>query len=90
MKSLAELKRRLAVGVEVTMVAHDWLPKGKLLNISRAIEIKQTNSIMFEGGSWLDFPKAKECIFYTDDNKFSIRLDETSIMTYIIGVEDES
>ena len=57
MKTLADLKR-LKVGDRLTMISAHY--PGRLLGTTRAIAKMQSNSLMFEGGSWLYFPKAKD------------------------------
>jgi hypothetical protein len=82
MNSLAELKRRCTEGAELTMVHHGWFPDGKLIGLSRKIKRVQSNSIQFDpadegsNGSWLDWPKAKDVLFFADDeNRFAIALN---------------
>lgn len=58
MKTLSELKR-CKVGDELKLVYSFFMPH-KFLNIPRKIEKMQTNALMFEGGSWLYFPKASD------------------------------
>lgn len=83
MNSLAELKRKLTEGTTVTLL-YSYHPGHKYLNIPRKIEIRQSNAIMFEGGSWLRFPKAKEILFYGDNpNKFAIRDQLTNKIVFL-------
>ncbi len=95
MKTFADLKRRLVVGVTVTMTRHDWFPNGKLLGVPRKIAIQQTNAVAFESiedpkkqPSWLYFKKASEFRIDGPDS-FSVRLDPDSSkdewMSYTIG-----
>lgn len=53
--SLADFKR-LPVGTKILTVQG----AGKAVGTVRKIEHKQTNAIRFEGGSWLEYPKASE------------------------------
>lgn len=57
-KNLADLKR-LPVGTKLLCVQGGDKKQGTV----RAIDKKQTNAIKFEGGSWLEYPKAHECTF---------------------------
>lgn len=89
MKTFADLKRKLVVGVTVTMT-HHWWEQGRspLVGIPRKITIKQTNALQFEGGSWLFWPKATQ-INIINDKEFSVQLDPENpkaIMSY--RVED--
>ena len=59
MKTLADFKR-LGKGSELTLIKAVGMPNHPWLNKPRTIEIKQTNAIRFEGGSWLYYPTAKE------------------------------
>jgi hypothetical protein len=86
MKTLADVKRRLVVGARLTMTSHSWYPQGKLIGLERKIEVRQSQSIKFEGGSWLQFPPASR-VTVLDKDTFSIQLDpddKTKVMTYII------
>lgn len=67
--NLAQLKR-LEVGREIKLIEVEGMKNHKALNQIRKIEVKQTNSIKFEGGSWLYFPKSFE--FESWDNGFII------------------
>lgn len=51
----------------------------------RKVKIKQTNSIQFENGSWLEWPKASECSFFISSGElcFSINMDGKA-MTYTL------
>ena len=57
MKTLADFKR-LGVGTQILTV------KGapRFVGVVRKIAHKQTNAIKFEGGSWLEYPRADETI----------------------------
>jgi hypothetical protein len=83
MKTFADIKRRLNVGVSLTMVRHDWYPTNKLMNNPRKIITRQVNAIEFENGSWLHFPKANE-VRIVSDNAFEVKLnpDEDVWMGY--------
>lgn len=73
MKTFADVKRRLVEGATLTMVRHDWLPNGKLIGLPRKIIKRQTDAIQFDGGSWLQFPPAKE-VRILGDNEFAVQL----------------
>ena len=69
MKTFADIKRKLTKGTELKCVRNDH--SDKHLNITRKIDVVQTNAVRFEGGSWLRFPKAKY-VEILGDNAFSI------------------
>ena len=77
MKTFADIKRALQVGATVTMLAHDWFPTGKLINVPRKVVKTQSNAVQFEGGSWLYWSKAGD---YTclSENCFKVRLNPDS------------
>ncbi len=85
MKTFADVKRALQVGVTVTMVRHDWYPNNKLMGVPRKVILKQANAVQFEGGSWLHFPKASEVV--AEDDVFAVMLsaEEGQVMSYRIG-----
>lgn len=57
--NLATLKKT-ADQFTFEMVRHSWYPTNNpLLGLKRTIDIKQTNAIKFNGGSWLYWPTAK-------------------------------
>lgn len=67
MKTLADFKR-LPVGTKIETL--EGIPKYQ--NKVRTIEHKQSNAIRFEGGSWLQYPSAKETTIESED---TIRID---------------
>ena len=88
-KTLAALKRHCQPGVTLTMIRHDRMPNGKLLNKPRKIIKTQSNAIVFESeisenGSWLNWPKANAFVFLPDG--FAIKLnpdlDDSPTMEY--------
>jgi len=58
MRTLASLKRE-ALGKVLTMTRNDWIPAVKLIGVPRKIVQVTTIGMYFEGGSYMDFPKAK-------------------------------
>jgi hypothetical protein len=74
MKTFAEVKNRLVKGAVLTMVRHDNYPNGVLIGVPREVAIRQSNAVMFEGGSWFYFPKASE-IRVLGDNEFGVQLN---------------
>tara|TARA_R100001086_G_scaffold127845_1_gene66172 strand:- start:2205 stop:2477 length:273 start_codon:yes stop_codon:yes gene_type:complete len=68
MKTFSDVKRKLTKGTELKCVRNDHTDK--YLNVTRKIDVVQTNAICFEGGSWLYFPKAKY-VEILGDNAFS-------------------
>jgi hypothetical protein len=89
MNTFADLKRRLVECVTLTMVRHDWYPKGKLMGVPRVITKVQCNAIAMaaEGAdspSWLYWPKAGD-IRITGDDEFLVKLDQGNYMGYVIG-----
>jgi len=57
-KTLADFKR-LPEGTEIKLHSTS-MQNHKYSGVIRKIEKKQTNGIKFEGGSWLEYPKASE------------------------------
>ena len=57
----------------------------KFLNIIRKVVKVQTNGLYFEGGSWLDFPKASQCTFHKYVNN-----DSDTILTINAGCNKHS
>ena len=74
--NLAQLKKEaLNYSWELYCFNSSGIPTEKnnphnFLNITRKVEKIQTNGLYFEGGSWLDFPKASQCTFskYLNNN----------------------
>ena len=67
--SLAALKRYFKAGGRIQLVEylyHGRPTNHKNLLVERKPEIVQTNSVMFEGGSWLDYGKAADWEFVVD------------------------
>lgn len=89
MKSFADIKRSLTEGTILTMIKHDWYPNAPMLNKPRKIEKRQSNAIMFEGGSWLYFDKPASHFVPHGFNEFSVLLNpsdnEPKYMTYRIS-----
>ena len=87
MKTVADLKRYLALTgptpgeqASLRMVSLEWrnsqtgeFEHRPVKNPNfRGIAKLQTNSLMFEGGSWLDIPKATETEFDNENNLITI------------------
>ena len=87
MKSLADFKRYLALNGEsvserpsLRMVSLEWRSResGEFVHQIvknpnfRGIAKLQTNSFMFDGGSWLEFPKASEIVFDSENSLITI------------------
>lgn len=91
MKTFSDIKRSLTEGTIVTMIRHDYYPNGPLINKPRKIEKKQSNAIMFEGGSWLYFDKPASHFIPHGFNEFSVLLNpddsEPKYMTYRISYD---
>ena len=89
MKSFADIKRSLTEGTILTMIKHDWYPNAPMINKPRKIEKRQSNAIMFEGGSWLYLDKPASHYVPQGFNEFSVRLNpddvEAKYMTYRIS-----
>ena len=89
MKNFADVKKKLVVGAKLKLVRHYWLKKGLPLQLGavRAIAVRQSNAIQFEGGSWLYFPKATDVVVDSDKNQFSIVLsiEKAEFITYEFG-----
>jgi hypothetical protein len=74
------LQRRLNVGIPFTLISFPG--NHKYLNIPRKIIKRQSNGIQFAGGSWLQFPPAKE-IRVDSEIEFSVYLGRDDLwMTY--------
>jgi hypothetical protein len=76
--SLAAIKRRLQLGSKIQMVRHDWGPGGKpheKVAAVRTVKIVRTTGVMFEGGSWLYWPKADEVLETKEGFWISLRDD---------------
>lgn len=88
-KSLADFKR-LPVGTILTLTqaydfgGKDWTDH-KNLNQPRKIEHVQTNAIRFEGGSWLEHPKASQFVPNQNGKSFTIEYDNGMQLTYKIN-----
>ena len=75
MNSLAQLKRE-AKKYYWTMEVNTLFPDGgKLIGLKRKIEHVQSNSIKFENGSWLDWPKASQLTIVKNNGKLGIRIN---------------
>ena len=67
--SIAQLKAKAKEYTwELYMFNESGIPtqpmlKHKFLNVIRKVEHTQSNSLRFEGGSWLDWPKASATTF---------------------------
>lgn len=89
MKNFSDIKRALNEGVTVTMISHDFMPNGKLIGLKRKIIKKQSNSIQFEGGSWLYFDRPAKEYIALNFNEFKVLLNpeelEPKFMTYRIS-----
>lgn len=92
MKTLADLKRRIKVGTELTLTDCD--KPHKYLNVRRRVTHAQSNSFASkpidaeEGApsSWLDYGKAKDYTFYPDQpNHFTV--EGFCRLTYMIHEE---
>ena len=79
--NLSQLKQHAQKYV-FTMIRHDWYPDGKLIGIPRKVEKLQTNSMKFEGGSWLDFRAAKNYKFEGD--KITVSLNDDGSFTEVM------
>jgi hypothetical protein len=85
MKTFSDVKKRFKVGTELKLIRHDWLKPNLPLQIGavRKIVKVQSNAIQFEGGSWLNYPKASDVV--TDgENQFSIvlNIEKAQFMSY--------
>lgn len=72
-ENIAQFKRHLLEGKSMTLIDYKWNGKSephKYLNIERKPVKVQTNAVKFEGGSWLQYPKATQTIF--KDNTMTI------------------
>jgi hypothetical protein len=86
--SLADLKRRLAVGTTVTMIEHSWYPTGPLIGVPRKVVEVHPTYVVFANpetgqSSRLDFPLSSH-LEVTDDG-FNIQGDGNLRMAYVFG-----
>lgn len=84
MKTLADVKRRAVHGAllkleDAAMRSHKYLGE------TRKIEKVQRNAVCFEGGSWLEWPKASDVQVRGDE--FIIYQDGVMVLHYTF-VED--
>jgi hypothetical protein len=84
MKTFADVKRAMQVGVTVTMTKHDWYPNGTLIGVPRKVQKVQSNAVQFEGGSWLHWPRASDVV--PTDKGFTVVLsiEKAQLMEYEI------
>ena len=84
MKTFADIKKALNVGVELKLVRHDWLKGGMPLKIGavRKIIKRQSNAIQFEGGSWLTFPKASDVAIKENGFAVVLSIENAQFMEY--------
>ena len=95
MKTLADFKRYLAITGEsvserpaLRMVSLEWRNRdsGDFVHQPvrnpdfRGIAKLQTNSFKFEGGSWLDIPKASEVTFDESENLITITQKDSRLV----------
>lgn len=86
-KNLAQFIK-MAKGLQLTMIKHDWFPTGKLINVARKVTAVQSKAIQFEGGSWLRFDGgAKAVKFQGDKMTVDLNGDGTfdKVMVYKFG-----
>ena len=81
MKTLADVKKRIQLGVKMHAFNH-WFNKDMGV---REVGHIQTNSFAFKTDngtlSWCEYPKASKLIIESE-NSFSIMGDETKCLTY--------
>lgn len=87
--TIAELKRRMAIGTVVTMTGHDWYPSGRLIGIPRTVVHVDTVKVGFAGDdgrtSYMSWPRAGH-LQATGPDTFAVALDDdgTAWMHYRI------
>ena len=79
MKSFADVKRRLQVGVALKLTRHDLMakfPKGSPITLGciRKIIFRDDDAVQFEGGSWFNFPPVCDT-FINGADEFSVALN---------------
>jgi hypothetical protein len=87
-KNLADLTRRFVKGSIVTMTAHDWYPKGKLIGVPRTLAHVSSTCYQIENKgelSYLDIPLARDLRF--TEEGFKIRLVAEQWITYKIELK---
>lgn len=91
MKTLADLKRALVPGATLTLTFAQY--HHKYIGAKRHITSTQSNGVYLEGGSFLQFPKAKELLIIhnpdkPDEKRFSIKDENNSdkiLLSYILN-----
>lgn len=77
--NLADLKRRLQLGVKVKLIEAPTMPNHKFLGVIREVTKVQTNAVKL-GSSFLDFPKAANII--GTENTFTILENGKPFLVY--------
>lgn len=67
MKTLADLKRALVPGATLTLTFAQY--HHRYIDTKRRVTSTQSNGVYLEGGSFLQFPKAKELLIVHNPNK---------------------
>lgn len=78
-KTVADFKR-LPVGTRLTLQSRNW----SVIQLTRSIEIKQTNAIKFDDGSWLEYPKASDFRVAGDDIIITATRPDGSVWSELI------
>ena len=65
-KTLAQWKRDMQPGRTVQCISFDGKEPREKIKGARDIVHVQSNALKFDGGSWLEFPSAKELVYYDD------------------------
>ncbi len=95
-KSFAELKRTLKVGMTLTMTRNDWYPSNGLIGRRRKIAKVQGNGIAFRNGgedgddlSWFFWDGHKAADFKFTEDGFMVRMnpDRDEWMAYRIEAD---
>lgn len=84
MKTFADIKRKLVMGNEITMLRHDY-GSNDLIGRKRKVIKRQTNAVQFEGGSWLRLDRPASEYIPTGENTFLVRLSADKYMEYLIN-----
>lgn len=91
MKTLADLKRALIPGATLTLTFAQY--QHKYIGTKRRITSAQSSGVYLEGGSFLQFPRAKELLIVhnpdkPDEKRFSItdeNNDDKVLLSYILN-----
>lgn len=77
--TIADLKRRLTLGVKIKLISAPFMPNHKFLGVVREVTQVRTRAVKF-GTSWVEFPKAQD--LQETANGFTILENGQPSLTY--------